>query len=698
MPQQSIEKQSKVYSYFGEHVEDSHSNLENIKDTLVLDWFKSQTVYADKIVKKLAGRSDIIEAYEQLDNKKYAKPRFLKITFNNKHFFLREDSVDAIYKLFYKDGYNGDEVLLFDPSKTHLDASINYIQPNYDGSKIVVNLTKKGAEIGDMYIIDVLKNTVLKEVLPNCWPSALEGVTWLTNNESFIYSYIPVIDSKSNDFILNTESLLYTIGDNPKDHNVLLSRTHNPNLNIVAGDFPFASIRNQNNKYIFGRIGGARNFDDYYYATNYNIAQINWKPLYRKEDKIREFVLDDNDNLFFLTAKNASNYKIGVTSLKNPDFSAYKTLVEEDSTSVITDMVLTSDGLFFVKTKNGVQAKLFRLNNTVVEEISIPKASGNIYLSSNGSKFKQLWIRIEGWTNELERYEYNFESNTFINKSNYSSSINVNTKDFVVEEIEVPSYDGELVPLSIIYKKGMQLEAKNRILMTGYGAYGISDSPYLDKYMYHWVNNGGIYAIAHVRGGGEKGDKWHKGGQKLTKPNSWKDFIACTEYLINKKYSSPDKIAVWSASAGGILIGRAVTERPDLYAAAIIQVGILNTLRNEFAANGQNGIKEFGTVKDSLGFKALYEMDSYHHIKEGISYPAMYLTAGLNDSRVPAWQAAKFTARMLDASTSNKPILLSVDFEGGHGMDSSDNKQKNELANALTFALWQTGHPDYQPK
>jgi prolyl oligopeptidase len=234
--------------------------------------------------------------------------------------------------------------------------------------------------------------------------------------------------------------------------------------------------------------------------------------------------------------------------------------------------------------------------------------------------------------------------------------------------------------------------------MTGYGAYVISDVPYLDKYMLHWINEGGIYASAHVRGGGEKGNKWHKGGYKATKPNTWKDFIACTEYFIDKKYSSPKRIAIWSGSAGGILIGRAITERPDLYAAAFIRAGMLNALQSETGYNGPNNTKEFGTFKDSIEFKALLEMDAFHQIKNETNYPATYLSVGMNDARIPACQTTKFAARLQEANTSNNPILLSVDFEGGHGFDALENKKNEELTDVLSFLFWQTGHPDYQPK
>ena len=172
-----------------------------------------------------------------------------------------------------------------------------------------------------------------------------------------------------------------------------------------------------------------------------------------------------------------------------------------------------------------------------------------------------------------------------------------------------------------------------------------------------------------------------------------------TEYLINNNYTSKDKIVAWGTSAGGICIGRAITERPDLFSARVIRVGVLNVLRREFGINGKRNTKEYGTVKDSTEFKALFEMDAYHSVKKNTHYPALYLTAGLNDSRVPAWQPAKFAAKLQEYSNSNnKPILLDVDFNGGHGFEASSNKQNEELAKIMTFLFWQTGHPDYQPK
>jgi prolyl oligopeptidase len=192
------------------------------------------------------------------------------------------------------------------------------------------------------------------------------------------------------------------------------------------------------------------------------------------------------------------------------------------------------------------------------------------------------------------------------------------------------------------------------------------------------------------------GDEWHKDGQKENKPNTWKDYIACAEYLIDKNYTSPENIAIYSASAGGILVGRAMTERPDLFGCAIPEVGFMNPTRVENDPLSGVDIPEFGDVTDSLGFLARYQMDSYLHIEEEVNYPATLVTAGMNDPRVIAWQPAKFAARLEASSTSDKPVLFWVDFETGHGMGSSKTKYFDRLADALSFGFWQTGNPDFR--
>lgn len=263
----------------------------------------------------------------------------------------------------------------------------------------------------------------------------------------------------------------------------------------------------------------------------------------------------------------------------------------------------------------------------------------------------------------------------------------------------VESHDGVKVPQSLVYKKGIKKNGDNPVLITGYGAYGISLRPKFDPELLLFAYEGGIVATAHVRGGGELGDQWRKDGLKTKKANTWKDLIACAEYLISENYSSNKKIAIHGASAGGITIGRAMTERPELFAAAIPKVGLMNILRRDTSVSRVlRNREEFGTVKDSVECMALIEMDAYHHLKEGISYPATLITAGMNDTRVIAWGPAKFAARLQAVNVSNNPILFRVDYETGHGIGDRKTKYYEDVADVLSFALWQTGHPKYQIK
>src|SRR5206468_5714783 len=200
---------------------------------------------------------------------------------------------------------------------------------------------------------------------------------------------------------------------------------------------------------------------------------------------------------------------------------------------------------------------------------------------------------------------------------------------------------------------------------------------------------GGVIAHAHVRGGGEYGKEWHLAGRGATKPNTWNDFIACGEYLVNNGYTSPVKLAGQGGSAGGILIGRAITERPDLFGAALIDVGALDAMRFEFTMNGVPNIPEFGTVTRPDEFKALLEMSSYHHVKDGVKYPAVMLSHGLNDPRVEPWESAKMTARLQAATSSGKPVLFRIDYDAGHGIGSTKRQHQEQLADEWAFLLWQ---------
>jgi prolyl oligopeptidase len=266
------------------------------------------------------------------------------------------------------------------------------------------------------------------------------------------------------------------------------------------------------------------------------------------------------------------------------------------------------------------------------------------------------------------------------------------------EEVTASSIDGTDVPLSIIHKHGINMDGSHPALLIGYGAYGISIEPRFDPALLVWVERGGVLGFAHVRGGGEYGEDWHQGGMKSTKIHTIEDFIGCAQYLVSRQYTSPSLLAGEGTSAGGILIGGAITRRPDLFGAALDRVGVSNALRFEQSQGGPANVPEFGTVKEEAGFKALYEMDAYQHVFSNVRYPAVLVTTGINDPRVPVWEPAKFAARLQASTASDKPVLLRVDYDAGHGLGSTRSQREVQLADELSFLLWQFGDPEFQPK
>jgi prolyl oligopeptidase len=241
------------------------------------------------------------------------------------------------------------------------------------------------------------------------------------------------------------------------------------------------------------------------------------------------------------------------------------------------------------------------------------------------------------------------------------------------------------------------MDGSNPTLLWGYGAYGISIDPEFNPVLLAWLEKGGVFAIAHPRGGGEYGDDWHKGGQKLTKPNTWRDFIACGEYLIDNHYTSTAKLGIEGGSAGGITIGRAITERPELFAAAIDEVPDSNMVRIENTPNGPPNIPEFGSTQTQWGFEDLYAMDAYEHVRDGVHYPAVLVTTGWNDPRVASSQPGKMAARLEAATGSGKPVLLRVEYSAGHGYGSTKAQNEELAADNWSFLLWQFGVAGFQP-
>ena len=684
-------------TYFGVTYQDPYRWLEHIDTPEVETWFKQQALYTDSILNTLKGRDELIKEWMELDK---LRPSVIKnISYENGRLFYRKTlAAENVGKIYFRQGLDGKEQLLFDPT-TYIHGktlSVQSISPSYDGDKLAIAYSEKGAEVSVIKIMNVDTRIFLTDSI---YP-AFSFYSWSFDNNSFLYGWIKSSDNKDPNSRLNSKTKLHILGTDVNSDKDFFSNASYPELNIAPGNYPGATLFEDSKNYIFSREKSVQKEWKLYYApiTEYNSPHINWKVLAMPSDKIVKELVIKNDDIYAITYNNAKNYKVIATNLKHPDWNNAKTIAEENTDKTVEKITYCKDYIFIIYS-DGINYTISKYNfkSKKTTEINLP-FSGTATVQCFNTKSNSCLISITSWDKPVTEFQYNADKDEFTHSSfNQPVVYPKQYQDLVVEEVEVKGHDGVMIPLSIIYKKGIKMDGSNICLMEGYGAYGYSRIPSFDVFKNSLAVKNVVIAIPHVRGGSEKGEAWYKAGFKTTKHNTWQDFISCAEYLIEKGYTSPQKLACSGRSAGGILISRAITTRPDLFTAAICNVGNANAMRLEFRAGGPINIPEFGTVKDSIESRALYEMDGMQHVVAGIKYPAVICIGGWNDSRVVAWQPGKFAAALQNASSSGKPVLMKVNYDNGHFTEDK-NVTFADYADQFAFVLWQCGHPDFQPK
>ncbi|MFO7670973.1 MAG: prolyl oligopeptidase family serine peptidase [Bacteroidales bacterium] len=684
-----------VDEYWGTELTDPYQYMENLEDSVVKSWMIANADYARGILDGISGRSEIIEKMKDFDERRSDQVSNLTILDNDRYFYLKTTPEDETGKLFTREGFEGQEILLFDPQtygEDSLDYVIGSISPTFEGDKVAFTVEPNGSENSTLLIL----NLETGEFYPEELKLTLGGGSWLKDGEHFLYTKVNTDDVHDPSRFMSTKSYLHRLGAAQEKDKVFFSGEKYPGLGIKPQEFPFA-FYDIYSDHLFLGFFSVEAYMTLFVAKGEEIFadKVNWSPLTTREDQIQNFYPRDNE-FYAYTAKDAPGFKILKTDIWHPDFDKAEVYIPEPEEGVLEDFVMTSEGVFYTVKSNGTRARVYMKGENGISEVELPVTAGSVYLRSKGHKFSDIWITLTGWTLDGERYRFHPTDATFTEEPLSKKAEYPEFEGLVVEELMVPSHDGVEVPLSLIYREDLVKDGNAPLLIYGYGSYGLTEDPGFSSNRLLWCYYGGIWATAHVRGGGALGDTWRLEGYKTTKPNTWKDLIAVTEYLHQESYSSPAHTAIMGGSAGGILVGRAMTERPDLYKAVLALVGAMNNVRMELSPNGPTNIPEFGTVEDSVEFLALLEMDSYHHVIDGVKYPATLTTAGLNDPRVIAWQPAKFAAKLQGSNASDNPQLFLVDYKAGHGIGNTKSKDWENWADYFSFAFWQTGHPDFK--
>lgn len=686
-------------TYFGKTYKDPYRWIENLKDKDVEAWFKSQADLTDGLLAKIPARDALANEWMALDKLKPAS--YSQITYEQGRVFYKKTlGGENVGKLYYRDGWKGAEQLLFDPAgvsptgaKPGDVATIVSYTPSPDGRHVVLALSAAGAEYSELRPIEVERRKLLSETI---YPS-YGALSWTMDSKSFLYDAGKVTDIKSPEIELNRKTRLHTLGTDVASDADFFSNESYPDLEISPKEFPMAFIDESYPAYVVGNVGTVQNEMRLFLAPTAQMtptSKLKWSVLSLPSDNLVRGIVFYKDHVYAVTHAGAPRYKIVRTRVDHPDWKTAETVVPEVKDSI--QSITHSKSFLFVVYSNGIVGRLvkYTLDTGKATEVKLP-GSGTIDINCPDFRTDQCIVFTTSWIQPTTLYDFDAEKGTFT-KSIFNTAISYpGFENLVTEEVDVPGHDGTMIPLSIIHRKDLKLDGSASAILEGYGAYGISMTPGFNVRR-SIALHGVVLAYAHVRGGSEKGEAWYKAGYKTTKPNTWKDFISSADYLIKKGYTSADKLAGTGTSAGGILISRAVTERPDLFAAIVCNVGVANALRVEFSPNGPVNTPEFGTVQDATEAQALYEMDGVQHVQPGVKYAAVLGVAGWNDPRVVPWQPGKFVAAMQAASTSGKPALLKVNYDNGHFTEEKIVTFRN-FAGQFAFMLWQTGHKEFQP-
>jgi prolyl oligopeptidase len=675
-------------TYFGETLSDPYRWMENPKDADWLPFLKGQNAHARAVLDALPTRPGLLKRIQQLSGDTVATARVQRA---GGLVFIQQRPLGADnYKLFVRQGLSGANRVLVDPtllSGANSHMSLDWWHASPDGKYVAYGLSKDGSEDSLLHILTVADGKDLPETIPNT-----EGANpaWLDDGSGFFYTQLTG-KAGTPERYLDAQARFHRLGTDPKSDPILMKRGLVPGIEYEKIQGP-TILTSPGSRYAVLQLIDVRPEGRGYIAPLDTVlaGKAQWKAFAGFEDEVTDFELD-GDNLYLLVNKGTPRGRIIKTSAAAPSIASATTVVPQYPALVIENTVRARDGIY-IRIMDGGISRLAKLGKDgKVSDIAMPfdgTIGGMFAVPTEDGMLMSLqgWLEPSGiWTVDGAGHL----ADTLI-----TPKPNIDVSPYETKRAFATAKDGVKIPYTLIYRKGMKQDGTNPTWISAYGSYGIpAYTPTFAGRSLALVDAGAIVGYADVRGGGEYGREWHKAGQLANKPNTWRDLIAVCEELIAKKYTSSKHLGIGGRSAGGITVGRAMTDRPELFAAVVDGVGWSNPLRYVVEQDGYGEEPEWGAISDPAGYKALKSIDSYQAVKDGTKYPAVLLTTGVTDPRVAPFHLGKMTARLQAASTSGKPILLRVDFDAGHGVGSTRAQQDREAADTYAFLLWQLRAP-----
>ena len=668
-------------TYFAETLSDPYRWMENDKDTEWLPFLRGQNDHTRAVLDALPFRESLLKRIRQLSADTVLTSRIQRA--GGLMFFQQRPLGADNYKLFVRQ--NGRDRLLVDPTalSDHTShVSLDWWCASPTGQHVVYGLSKDGSEDSTLRVLVVADGTDLTERIPN---TESANPQWLEDGSGFFYNQLTgQVDTPER--YLDSQARFHRLATDPTLDPILMKRGLVAGVDYDRIQMPFIHTY-PGARYALLKLADVRPESRWFIApvADAIAGQTRWTPVVGFEDEVTDVQLV-GDDLYLLANRATPRGRLLKTSGAAPSLATANEVVPQGP-EVIESVARAGDGLY-LKIMDGGISRLRRFGfDGRVTDIALP-FDGSISAIFASAGEKGVLISLSGWLTPAGIWS--IDTGGSVVNTGITPKPQVDVSTYETKRLFATAKDGTRIPYSLIYRKGLTLDGQTPAWISAYGSYGIS--PYTPTFAGRTlalIDAGAIVGYANVRGGGEFGREWHKAGQLSNKPNTWLDLIAVCEDLCTRKYTSPQHLAIGGRSAGGITVGRAMTERPDLFAAVVDGVGWSNPLRYVAEQNGYGEEPEWGAISELAGYRALKSIDSYQAVRDGTRYPAVLLTMGVTDPRVAPFQVAKMAARLQAATNSGKPILLRVDFDAGHGMGSTRAQQDEEAADTYAFLLWQ---------
>ena len=685
--------------FHGTRVVDNYRWLEDGNSPETQQWVAQEMAYTRGTLDHLAGRDAIQKRLTELLSIGSVTPPILA---GRHYFYTRREGMQNQPILYVRektsDGLDGPDRVLVDANQLAADGTIalDWYQPSENGKYVAYGTSPSGSEMSTLHIIETKTGTLLPDTIER---TRAASVAWKLDNTGFYYTRYPKKgDVPAGQEMYNRHVFYHSLGDDPdQEDQLIFGEGRDPE------DWPSVSLSNDGRWLLIHVSQG-------WTKSELFLMDLKKGTPPTRVTSGKDFLYGGevyNDKLYITTNEDAPRYRVFVVDVGNYDRSAWKEIIPQ------TDAVLLGVAVFGGKLcaqyeQNATsQLKLFDLDGKKLSDIALP-AIGSVFGTTGRWDRGEMFFGFQSFTVPPTIYRAELPVHVITRPTGPSGDIigltslwtkvdapSIDPSAYEVNQEWFNSKDGTRVPMFVVHKKGLQKNGKNPTLLTAYGGFNLSLMPAFKPSAYLWLEHGGIYAVANLRGGAEFGEDWHRAGMLDKKQNVFDDMIAAAEHLISEKYTDKNHLAIQGGSNGGLLMGAMITQRPDLFRAVVCQVPLLDMLHYQNFQIAKLWIPEYGTSENPDQFKWLYAYSPYHHIKPGTEYPAVLFMTADTDTRVDPMHARKMAAEMQaeakNGSSTTRPILLRIESKAGHGAGKPVTKQIEEFTDIYSFLFWQLG-------